>query len=172
MDVSREIVGAAPRQGLVPLATNDHAEIFREMYLRLRRFAAACSGPAIDPDDLVQEALARTLSTHALDELREPEAYLRTVIVNLVRTRARRDRHRHDSPLPEQSSSDSYPSDIHSLLAGLSTDERAVMFLVDVESFTYAEAGRQLGITPRRVKHLLTRGRSRLRAAQGEEPSR
>ncbi len=139
------------------------------MYPRLRRFAAACSSPAVDPDDLVQEALARTLSVHALDELREPEAYLRSAIMNLVRTGARRVRHRAESIEREQFTTDGYPSDMHSLLAGLAPEERAVMFLVEVESFTYAEAGRQLRITPRRVKYLLTCGRARLRAGQQRE---
>ena len=69
--------------GREPAATGDDA-VFEHLYPGLRRWAAA-TGPAdVDPDDLIQEAVARTLRHHALCDLDDPGAYLRRAIVNLA----------------------------------------------------------------------------------------
>ena len=52
----------------------DDAGIFEELHPALRRFAAVVGGPTVEPDDLVQEALARTLRTTRLTDLDEPGA--------------------------------------------------------------------------------------------------
>jgi DNA-directed RNA polymerase specialized sigma24 family protein len=63
------------------------ARLVREIYVALRRFASVVAPPGIDPDDLVQEALARRLrighsriSTADLDVLAVLEPDVRAVL--------------------------------------------------------------------------------------------
>ena len=58
------------------------AEIFAALYPSLRRYAAVVGALSDNPDDLVQEAVARTLATTSLRELRSASAYLRRAISN------------------------------------------------------------------------------------------
>ncbi|MGL5827595.1 MAG: RNA polymerase sigma factor [Nocardioides sp.] len=59
-------------------------EIFQRVYPGLRRFAAVVGTHDTDPDDLVQEALVKTLRRGSLHRLAAPSAYLRRTILNLV----------------------------------------------------------------------------------------
>src|SRR5579871_4146878 len=43
-------------------ASEDDAEVFAAVYPGLRRFAAVVASTTVDPDDLVQEAVARALA--------------------------------------------------------------------------------------------------------------
>src|SRR5688500_8984381 len=69
------------------VATSDD-QLFAELYPSLRRFAAVADVDG-DPDDLVQEAVARTLRRHPLSELDNPGAYLRRTMLNLASNRRR-----------------------------------------------------------------------------------
>ncbi|MBX3286283.1 MAG: RNA polymerase subunit sigma-24, partial [Actinobacteria bacterium] len=62
----------------------DEAGTFEALYPALRRFAAVVGGPATEPDDLVQEALARTLARGSLADLDDPAVYLRRVVARLA----------------------------------------------------------------------------------------
>ena len=85
-------------------------ELIGELYPSLRRFASAVRPPGEDGNDLVQEALLRTIrSKGSLMGLDNPGAYVRRTIVNLAkdlqRSEARRQtawstlgRERHESP--------------------------------------------------------------------------
>src|SRR2546421_7043445 len=73
---------------LVGVVEDDEA-VFERIYPSLRRFAAVTGSADVDPDDLVQEAVARTLRRHTLAELDDPGAYLRRAIVNLAANRRR-----------------------------------------------------------------------------------
>src|SRR4029079_4832066 len=53
------------------------AGLFVSVHPALRRFAGAVRPVGVDADDLVQEALARTLAIRSLSALDEPLAYLR-----------------------------------------------------------------------------------------------
>src|SRR3954447_26208698 len=65
------------------------AVLFEQLYPALRRFAAVAGAPDGDPDDLVQEAVARTLRRQPLCSLDNPGAYLRQAIVHLASNRRR-----------------------------------------------------------------------------------
>src|ERR1051326_3422320 len=65
------------------------AALFETLYPSLRRFAAVAGAPEGDPDDLVQEAVARTLRRRSLSSLDNPGAYLRQAIVHLAANRRR-----------------------------------------------------------------------------------
>ncbi|MGD2103337.1 MAG: sigma factor, partial [Acidimicrobiia bacterium] len=64
-------------------------ELIRQLYPALRRIAAVAGPVDVEPDDLVQEALVRTLGSRGLAELDNPLAYLRRVIVNLASNQRR-----------------------------------------------------------------------------------
>jgi RNA polymerase sigma factor (sigma-70 family) len=125
-----------------------------------------------DPDDLVQEAVARTLRALgrqglSLGELDNPGAYLRRAIVNVASNRRRslarlrvamsRVGRSDEVSLPE------YSSDLADLLR-IDPRTRAVLYLVEVEDLTYAEAGALLDLTEEAARTRAARARRRLRA--------
>ena len=128
-------------------------------------------GPSEDPDDLVQEALARTLRLRPLSELEEPEVYLRTVIANIARNSRRRPSHLGSADeLDAVSVIQSYPSDL-SVLQSLRPADRAALFLVDVEQYGYAGSARVLGCSIPALYGRVSRARRRLRQVIHEEES-
>ena len=147
-------------------ATEGDDEVFGRVYPSLRRFAAV-TAPDADPDDLVQEAVARTLRRHALAGLDHPEAYLRRAIVHLASNRRRglaRRRTAIARLTPAESESPSYASDLADLLR-LPPATRALLWLVEVEGCDYGEAAAQLGISTDAARQRASRARRELRAA-------
>lgn len=142
-------------------------------YQSLRRFAAVVGSPDIDPDDLVQEAFVRTLRTHRLDELDDPSAYLRRVILNVARSQRRRfGLARRAISVLEASTpvaaNPTYPSDVAELYR-LGPKQRAVMFLHDIEGFSFEEVAEMLEMSPSAARMSASRGRRRLRRLLEEE---
>jgi DNA-directed RNA polymerase specialized sigma24 family protein len=116
---------------------DEEARIFTELYRPLRRFAAVVGPVEMDPDDLLQEAVARALRYRRLCELENPGAYLRTTMLHLASNQRRRlaIRRRALTRLAAangQQPGDVYPSDLHQLLR-LPAGERAVLYLSEVE---------------------------------------
>ena len=97
------------------------AEIFRSVYPALRRFAAAVRAPGSDADDLVQEALARTLATRSLASIDEPLAYLRTAVMRIAMNATRSSRREAlriaRATVSAGDTTDAYPSDLDALRA-------------------------------------------------------
>ncbi len=147
------------------------AAIFAAVYPSLRRFAAVVGSSADDPDDLVQEALANTLAVRSLAELDHPTAYLRRAISNLVVNRVRADAtHRPKRALlaADGEARDTYPSDL-GVLDALGPEERAVLFLADVEGRPFPEVAAMIGLTPVAARLRASRARRRLRTLLEEE---
>jgi len=143
-----------------PRDSEDEDALFTRLYPGLRRFAAATGPAEVDPDDLVQEAVARTLRGHRLTDLDDPGAYLRRVIVNLAANQ-RRGLARWRAP--------QYASDLDDLLR-LPPETRAVLYLVGVEGSSYGEAAAALGMTEEAARARASRGRRRLRMdLEGEQ---
>lgn len=67
----------------------DDSALFSEIYPSLRRFAAAISTTSTDPDDLLQEAIVRTLRRGPISDLKDPVPYLRRAVLNLARNQSR-----------------------------------------------------------------------------------
>ena len=127
-------------------ARESEAELFARLYPALRRFAAVAGPTDVEPDDLVQEAVARALRIRPLTELDEPLAYLRRTILNLARNRRRglaRGRVAFARLRPSESTTAEYGSDLTDL-DRLTPVARAVLFLVEVEGWTFAAAARTL----------------------------
>jgi RNA polymerase sigma factor (sigma-70 family) len=147
------------------------ADLFARLYPSLRRFAAVAGPTDVEPDDLVQEAVTRALRLRPLTELDEPLAYLRRAILNLARNR-RRGLVRARATLAraglEPERAEEYASDLADLERVGST-ARAVLFLVEVEGWTYAAAGRQVGLSEPAARTTASRARRRLRREIEEE---
>lgn len=121
----------------------------------------------VEPDDLVQEALMRSLRKGPISDLDNPLAFLRKTIVNLA-SNQRRSLGRKRMALGRLSIEEiwlqSYPADIDAIL-DLPPRHRAILYLVEVEDVPYAEAAEQLGITTAAARAMANRARKRARAA-------
>ncbi|MBT8192418.1 MAG: sigma-70 family RNA polymerase sigma factor [Acidimicrobiia bacterium] len=154
------------------VSLDEEAQLFRDLYPSLRRFAAVVGPLEVEPDDLVQEAVVRVLRRERLMDLDHPAAYLRKTILNLASNHRRRlarqrialTRYRAGT----ESTGDSYPSDLTDLVR-LPAEERAVLYLTEVEGYRYAEVGQMLGCSEAAARKRALRGRRRLYAAFGGE---
>jgi len=146
-------------------------EVWAQLYPSLRRFAAVVGDWGLEPDDLVQEALAQTLRRHTLGDLDDPGAYLRTAIANIARSGRRRRKAglaavtRLARAEPHQ---DQMPSELTDL-ERLSPIDRAVVYLVHVEGRAHLDAARILGITEQASRSRASRATGQLRTAVNEE---
>ena len=145
--VERAVVGdpdATVAETVEPAAAAIDARTFAELYPALRQFAAAVSPAHVDPDDLVQDALARVLRRPATAApIETPAAYLRQAVLNAERSSRRSAvRRRAIDPIlaAEEASTPVYPSDL-ALLDALDPDDRALLYLTAVERWTFAEVG-------------------------------
>ena len=154
-----------------PEGTQADEALFAALYPALRRFAAAVRPPEVDADDLVQEALARTLATRSLVDCDDPGAYLRTAIVRLV-SNHRRSMGRRGRAFARLHVGDtqptSYPSDLADLMH-LPPRDRAVLYLVVVEGWSYADAAEVLGCNETAARARASRALKRLRADMVDE---
>jgi RNA polymerase sigma-70 factor (ECF subfamily) len=153
----------------------DDAGIFEELYPALRRFAAVVGSPTIEPDDLVQEALTRTLAQTTLAQLEEPAVYLRRVIARLA-SNDRRSTGQRTAILARlrptrHLAKDTYTSDLSELFE-LPPDQRAVLYLHLVEGVPHDEVGRMLDISAEASRARLSRGLKHLRFALADERNR
>jgi RNA polymerase sigma factor (sigma-70 family) len=146
-------------------------QIVRRCYQSLRRFAAVVGPPVAEPDDLVQEALVRTLRVTPLHQLDHPEAYLRRAIVNLARN-ARRSNRRREAALLRLGASDdpqdTHPSDLADL-DRLVPKDRALLYLRVVEGRSYAEMATELAMREDAVRARVSRATRQLRVLIVEE---
>jgi RNA polymerase sigma factor (sigma-70 family) len=146
----------------------DDDEVFAEVVPGLRRFAAVVCPPDRDLDDLLQEALVRTLRQGPLSERDEPLPYLRRVVANLaadhrrafVRRRAKR--HMARPTADSEVHHDDHVSDLDELRS-LPVAQRAVVYLVVVEGLSHREVAHHLGISVESSRSRLSRGLHQLR---------
>ena len=142
----------------------DEVEQLRELYGPLRRFAAVVGGWDVDPDDLVQNALAKVLARDPRD-IRELGPYLRRTIANLA-TDERRRSSRTNGVLRRigsaETEADCYPSDLDDLLR-VAPRVRALLYLVEIEGQPVADAAEVVGMSNSSARVALMRARRRLR---------
>jgi DNA-directed RNA polymerase specialized sigma24 family protein len=151
----------------------DDGEIFAELYPSLRRFAAVVRPAEEDADDLVQEALVRTLSVCQLSELDEPAAYLRKAILRIASNRRRSLGRRRrwlmaTQTLTPTSYVPAYPSALDDLRR-LDAGERAVLYLSVVEGRQYREIASILGCSEGAARARASRATRRLRTALSDQ---
>ncbi len=150
---------------------DDDGELFAELYPALRRFAGAIRPVGVDADDLVQEALTRTLAARSLSSIENPLAYLRTAIVRVASNAARGARRADDRlrrAATEGDIADVYPSDLDDLMR-IAPKARAVLFLTVVENRSYAEAAEIVGGSEAAARQVASRALRALRAEVSAE---
>ena len=145
-------------------------ELYHASYRRLVTQLYAFTADLTEAQDVVQEAFARALARpRVLDDLDNPEAWLRTVAINVVRRRWRRrqildtillrDRPIRDhvaaAPGPER-------TDLRDALATLPRGYREVIVLHYFADLPVDEVAEVLGIAAGTVKSRLSRGRAAL----------
>ena len=147
---------------VIPVSDQD---IFRELYPGLRRFARACADRDIDPDDLIQSALARCLARKTLAELDDPGAYLRAAVVRQVSDERRRLQRRRKSIvrlLRAEGSRDSYPSDVD-FLDELNPFDRSILYLIHVEGWSVDQLADVFHTSAQAIRARASRARKVLR---------
>lgn len=141
-------------------------ELITSLYPSLRKIAAVAGSVDVEPDDLVQEALMRTLRRGPLSDLDNALAFLQKTIVNLASNQRRslsRRRKALGRLFTEEGWVPSYPADIEAIL-DLPPRQRAILYLVEVEDVPYAEAAERLGMTTVAARAMANRARKRARA--------
>lgn len=135
-------------------------ELFSALYPAVRRFAGVVRPVGVEADDLVQEAVARTLAVRSLCDLDDPLAYLRTAVLR-VAMNARRSKRRSDARVvlaagSASARSDDYPSDLADL-SRVPPKARAVLFLTVVEACSYREAAEVVGCSEDAARQMAVR---------------
>lgn len=147
-------------------------ELVLALYGPLWRFAAVVGSKPDEPDDLVQEAFFRVLRRGRLSDLEEPLAYLRRTILNLASNNRRRlGRWRNYLRLTNADDTfrvPSYPSDLADLLA-LPPGSRAVIYLADVEGYSFQDIAAMLGCSEGAARQRASRARKHLRSTMAQE---
>lgn len=141
----------------------------------LRRYLTRRVAAPVDAQDLAQEVYLRLLRAEQLDLVVEPQAYLYKVASNVaaewrVRASQRMPHSARDlDALVEATGPETLMADAHerarldAALRGMTAPVRAVLYLKLAHGMTHDEIARQLGITGRMVRRLLTAGYAELR---------
>ena len=147
-------------------------QIVEEAYHRLRHFGEVIAPEGAEGDDLLQEALVRTLRRGRLCDLEHPIPYLRKAMVHLASNERRHAaiRARVLTRLKTQAlpTPDSYPSDVAELMA-LPPKAKAALYLAEVDGYTYAEVGQLIGCSEAAARKNASRARRQLRASTALE---
>lgn len=146
-----------------------------ELYPMLHRFAAVVAPWDVEADDLLHDALVDVLAKRSLSEIDHLAPYLRKTIVNLAAGHSRRSGALRRALARmaagnDESEQPSYPSEMTELEC-LPPRERAVLYLVEVEGYRYAEIARMLGCSEVAARKRASRGRARLRVELALEES-
>jgi RNA polymerase sigma-70 factor, ECF subfamily len=143
-------------------------EVYEASYRRLVAQAYAVAGDRVEAEDAVQEAFARAVA--AGDRFRRvdnPEAWLRTVALNVLRRRWRRSRMfgalspRLATPADVPGVSEDHVAVVEALRQ-LPLSQREVLALFYFGDLSVHEIAETLGVADGTVKSRLTRGRAAL----------
>ncbi len=166
----RELAAVGPE-----VITNEGnvATLFRRRYPAMVRLAAWLMADSAAAEDVVQDAFVRLARTD-LTKVDSPDAYLRTTVVNLTRTRQRRNslarRHRIVSlnpvPGPESLLSD---EELVAAVTALPRRQRECVVLRYTEDLPVADIAAALSISAGSVKTHLHRGLTALEHALGPQ---
>ncbi|GAA5115504.1 SigE family RNA polymerase sigma factor [Alloalcanivorax gelatiniphagus] len=156
-------------------------EVYATSYRRLVGQLTGVTGDLAEAEDAVMEAFARAVnSSRSFLAADNPEAWLRTVAVNVTRTRWRRARffrevsHRLVAEPDRDGAYDDLPVDRLALLAALRrlpAAQREAIALHHLADLPVDEVARAVGAPVGTVKARLARGRTVLAALLTEEPT-
>ena len=161
------------------MAADGLQELYQASYRRLVAQIGALVGDLAEAEDLVQEAFARAVPRwDAIRRYDNPEAWLRTVAMNLARSKWRRATRGAAVMLRLRASHEDAgpPSADHvALVAAMRTlpaAQREALVLFHVADLTVEDIARELGVPSGTVKARLSRGRAALAGLLGNEDPR
>lgn len=145
------------------------ADLYQGSYRRLVLTAYAMTNDLGAAEEVTQEAFALAYGRRArVAGADSPEAWLRTVVVNLVRRRWRRRamldrilRRQHDEPAPETEPPDEH-LDLHAAIRALAPEFRSVVVLHYLADLPVDDVASILDIPVGTVKSRLARARTTL----------
>lgn len=170
--ITVEVVAAPPR------TDSSFVEVLGSELPRLQRLARLLAGDAAAADDLVAEAIVRTLPRWRAGLVDDPAAYLRRVLCNLAKRRWRRrvlgrrdDRHALDwlQPASDPAADNAERDRTLRALAALPPQRRAVVVLRFYDDLSEARIAEVLGISAGTVKSTLSRAVEQLRRTLGTQ---
>jgi RNA polymerase sigma-70 factor (ECF subfamily) len=150
------------------------ARDFVRLYPRLRAFARVIADADMDANDLVHDALVAVLQMRT-GHIEDAEQYLRRTMLNRVRTlrRSAGTQRKHLRLVADSSNgageAPAYPSDLGALLEVLTPQERAVLYLLDVERMPVAEVAQLIGDSAVAIRSRASRARRKMRRHLEEE---
>ena len=152
------------------------AELYRAGYRRLVTQVYAFTADLAEAQDVVQEAFARALARpHGLADVDNPEAWLRTVAVNVVRRRWRRRRLLdtillRDRPVTRVVEQPPGPerTDLRTALGAMPAAYREVVLLHYFADLPVDQIAEVLQVPAGTVKSRLSRGRAALAELLGD----
>jgi RNA polymerase sigma-70 factor (ECF subfamily) len=172
--MAAEVLASGPEVALAPADLEFH-HIFVASYRRLVVQMYGVTGDAAEAEDLVQEAFVRAAAAgRRFIRVDNHEAWLRTVAVNIQRSRWRklrnfsRIRERLAEPPTDLPALESR-LDVIEALRGLPKGQREVVALHYLADLDVAEVARTLGIAEGTVKSRLSRGRDALALVLNQE---
>ena len=142
-----------------------------ELLPRLRRYARSLARDSADAEDLVQDCVEKAFSRRKTWRGDNLQGWLMTILTNLNRNRVRKsagspalvDYDRADDLPDDRPQSDPLERDqLAAALNRLHPDQRAVLMLVVVEGYAYAEVAALLDIPVGTVMSRLSRARRTL----------
>jgi DNA-directed RNA polymerase specialized sigma24 family protein len=141
------------------------AEVFESYGVELTSFATSLVGPA-EAQDVVSEALLRSMWSSNWENVLNQRAYLYTAVVSQARMNhraasRRRERERRTLPVLVVGTLEGHV-DVWETLGHLTVDERAVVFLIYWEDLTNFETAERIGASERTVRRRLGRARHKL----------
>lgn len=158
---------------------DDAAAVFDPLRPRLVRVAYRMLGIVSDAEDIVQDAFLRWMQTDRT-AVREPEAFLRRVVMRLCLDElksARRRRETYRGPWlpepivdPDEDLADDITLPLMMALERLSPLERAAFLLHDVFDASFDEVAETLDRDPAACRQLASRAREHVRAARPRFP--
>jgi len=132
-------------------------------------------GVEADAHDALQETWIRACKSMERFEWQSSlRTWLTGILINCVRERDRRQRHRSENELPEENLLSTTPPaqgvlDLEQIIDRLPAGYRQVLTLHDIEGYTHEEIGRLLEISPGTSKSQLFQARKTMRASlEGE----
>jgi RNA polymerase sigma-70 factor, ECF subfamily len=149
------------------------AGLYQTSYRRLVLMTYALTNDLGEAEEITQEAFALAYGRQArVASADSPEAWIRTVAINLVRRRWRRkamlDRIlRRHTPEPEPAEPASAHLDLHHAIRSLGAEQRAVVILHYLADLPVDEVASLLDIPIGTVKSRLSRARAALAVALG-----
>lgn len=165
---------------MAPASREDAAAVFEPLRPRLVRVAYRMLGSVADAEDVIQDAFLRWLDVDR-NAVREPEAFLRRIVMRLCLDRLRSVRRERETYigtwLPEpvvESAGDDMDDDVTlpllMALERLSPLERAAFLLRDVFGLDFEEVGATIGRDAAACRQLASRARAHVRADRPRYP--